>query len=227
MLRRCAHREGPCDINAMNLKSMLVAGAATVAGVAGGVAVYQVTAPAETEHVAAPEAVAATPKARAAKGETRYAPCRPPSVLEAGKCVTTAVRTVTLPAPAAPAAPASASSSGSGAAAPSAPAPQAAAPAPAPAPAAPAPAAPAQQPAQQPAAGHPAGGAQPDYEDSDCQKWHEGDADDEEEAQDDYEDCMEDSAEEQEDRDDDDRDDRDDDRDDGDDDRSGSNSGSG
>jgi hypothetical protein len=194
----------------MNLKSMLVAGAATVAGVAGGVAVYQITAPAEMEFEAAAPAVAATPKARAAKGETRYAPCRPPSVLEGGKCVTTAVRTVTLPAPAAPA-PASAASSGSGAAAPSAPAPRAAAPAPA----APAPAAPAQQPAQQPAqpAGHPSGGGGIDYEDSDCQKWHEGDADDAEEAQDDYEDCMEDSAEEREDAREDSRDD-DDDRDD-------------
>ncbi len=189
----------------MNLKSMLVAGAATVAGVAGGVAVYQVTAPAPTEH-AAPEAVAATPKARAAKSETRYAPCRPPSVLEAGKCVTTAVRTVTLPAPAAPAP--EAPSSGSGAAAPSAPAPAPRAVAPA----APAPVAPAQQPAQP--AGH--SGGHVDYEDSDCQKWHEGDADDAEEAQDDYEDCMEDSAEEREDaredrrdRDDDERDDDD------------------
>ena len=191
----------------MNLKSMLVAGAATVAGVAGGVAVYQVTAPAATEH-AAPEAVAATPKARAAKSETRYAPCRPPSVLEAGKCVTTAVRTVTLPAPAAPAPEAAApSSSGSGAAAPSAPAPAPRAAAPA----APAPAAPAQQPAQQPA--QPAGHSGVDYEDSDCQKWHEGDADDAEEAQDDYEDCMEDSAEEREDAREDARDD-DDDRDD-------------
>jgi hypothetical protein len=197
----------------MNLKSMLVAGAATVAGVAGGVAVYQITAPAEMEFEAAAPAVAATPKARAAKGETRYAPCRPPSVLEGGKCVTTAVRTVTLPAPAAPAPEAAAapSSSSSGAAAPSAPAPRAAAPAPA----APAPAAPAQQPAQQPAqpAGHPSGGGGIDYEDSDCQKWHEGDADDAEEAQDDYEDCMEDSAEEREDAREDSRDD-DDDRDD-------------
>src|SRR5688500_18699358 len=130
----------------MNLKSMLVAGAATVAGVAGGVAVYQVTAPPATEH-AAPEAVAATPKARAAKSETRYDPCRPPSVLAAGKCVTTAVRTVTLPAPAAPAPEAAAPSSESGAAAPSAPAPAPRAAAPA----APAPVAPAQQPAQQPA----------------------------------------------------------------------------
>ena len=31
----------------MNLKNMLVAGTATVAGVAGGVAVYQLTAPPE------------------------------------------------------------------------------------------------------------------------------------------------------------------------------------
>ncbi len=189
----------------MNLKSMLVAGAATVAGVAGGVAVYQITAPAEVEHQAAPEAVAATPKARAAKGETRYAPCRPPSVLEGGKCVTTQVQTVTVPAPAAPAPEAA---SAPEAAAPAAPAPQAAA-----APAAPAPAAPAQQPAQQPA-GHPAGGGHVDYEDSDCQKWHEGDADDEEEAQDDYEDCMEDSAEEREDAGEDRRDDAEDARDD-------------
>ena len=191
----------------MNIKSMLVAGAATVAGVAGGVAVYQITAPAEVEHEAAPEAVAATPKARAAKGETRYAPCRPPSVLEGGKCVTTAVQTVTLPAPAA-AAPAPAAAPQ--AAAPAAPSPKAAAPA------ASAPA-PAQQPAQQPAhqpAGHPAGGGNVDYEDSDCQKWHEGDADDPEEAQDDYEDCMEDSAEEREDAGEDRRDDAEDARDD-------------
>jgi hypothetical protein len=204
MLRRCAHREGACDISVMNLKSMLVAGAATVAGVAGGVAVYQITAPAEVEHEAAPEAVAATPKARAAKGETRFAPCRPPSVLEGGKCVTTQVQTVTVPAPAAPAPAAPEAASSGASAAPAAPAPKAAAPAPA----APAPAAPSQHPAQQPA-GHSGGGGI-DYEDSDCQKWHEGDADDKEEAQDDYEDCMEDSAEDREDRDDD-RDDRDDD----------------
>ncbi|MGH3336007.1 MAG: hypothetical protein ACRDOZ_09330 [Nocardioides sp.] len=187
----------------MNFKSMLVAGAATFAGVAGGVAVYQVTAPAEVEHGAAPEAVAATPKARAANGETRYAPCRPPSVLEGGKCVTTQVQTVTVPAPAAPAPEAA---SAPEAAAPAAPAPQAAAPAPA------TPAAPA-QPAQQPG-GHTAGGAHVDYEDSDCQKWHEGDADDPEEAQDDYEDCMEDSAEEREDAREDSRDDAEDARDD-------------
>ena len=85
----------------MNIKSILVAGAATVAGVAGGVAVYQITAPADMESSEAAPAVAATPKARAAKGETRFAPCRPPSVLEGGKCVTTQVQTVTLPAPAA------------------------------------------------------------------------------------------------------------------------------
>ncbi len=79
----------------MNLKSMLVAGTATVAGLAGGVAVYQLTAPADMEPEAAAPAAAATPKARAANGETRFAPCRPPSVLEGGKCVTTQVQTVT------------------------------------------------------------------------------------------------------------------------------------
>src|SRR6186713_345843 len=87
----------------MNLKNMLVAGTATVAGVAGGVAVYQLTAPPEFKPSQAAPAAAATPKARAPKGEVRFAPCRPPAVLEGGKCVTTQVQTVTIPAPAAPA----------------------------------------------------------------------------------------------------------------------------
>jgi uncharacterized membrane protein YgcG len=160
----------------MNLKNMLVAGTATVAGVAGGVAVYQITAPADVESNTAAPAVA-TPKARAAKGETRFAPCRPPSVLEGGKCVTTAVQTVTVPAPAAAAAPAAA---------------------PAPAPVAPAPVAPASQPA-----GHPAAHSDDD-DDSDCRKLRQGDYDNAQERSDLEADCAEDQAEDRDDRDDDD-----------------------
>jgi hypothetical protein len=68
----------------MNLKSTLVAGAATVAGVAGGVAAYQMTAPAQTEFEAAAPAAVATPKASAPKGEVKFAPCKAPAVLEGG-----------------------------------------------------------------------------------------------------------------------------------------------
>ena len=189
----------------MNLKNMLVAGTATVAGVAGGVAVYQLTAPPEFTPSQAAPAAAATPKARAPKGEVRFAPCRPPSVLEGGKCVTTQVQTVTLPAPAAPAAPAAAAPAPAPAA-PAAPAaPKAAAPA-APKAAAPAPAvpkAPAAAPASHAPASQPAedsgneGEGYPD--DSDCRKLREGDYDNAKEKAELKSDCEESKAEDAED----------------------------
>ena len=176
----------------MNLKSILVAGAATVAGVAGGVAVYQITAPAELSRRPPPPAAAATPKARAAKGETRFAPCRPPAVLEGGKCVTTAVQTVTLPAPAAAAgAGTSGSPPGSCAGSPQGSGPRTGSSGHLPRPPAPAPAAPAHQPASQPA------GESEDHEDedSDCRKLRERDYDDAEEKAELEDDCAEDKAE--------------------------------
>jgi translation initiation factor IF-2 len=181
----------------MNLKSMLVAGTATVAGVAGGVAVYQITAPAEFTPSQAAPATAATPKARAANGETRFAPCRPPAVLEGGKCVTTTVQTVTLPAPAAPAAPAAPEAAAAPPPAAAAPAAQPKAAAPAPAAAAPAPAAPvAHHPASQPAAGED-GNSGPGYpDDSDCRKLREGDYDNLAEKRELKSDCEEDQADE-------------------------------
>jgi uncharacterized membrane protein YgcG len=178
----------------MNLKSMLVAGTATVAGVAGGVAVYQITAPAEFTPSQAAPAAAATPKARAANGETRFAPCRPPAVLEGGKCVTTTVQTVTLPAPAAPAAPAAPEAAAAPAPAAAAPAAQPTAAAPAPAAAAPASAPVAHHPASQPAAGED-GNSGPGYpDDSDCRKLREGDYDNAQERAELRSDCEESKA---------------------------------
>jgi uncharacterized membrane protein YgcG len=179
----------------MNLKSMLVAGTATVAGVAGGVAVYQITAPAEFTPSQAAPAAAATPKARAANGETRFAPCRPPAVLEGGKCVTTQVQTVTLPAPAAAAAPAAPAAAAAPSAAAAAPAAQPQAAAPAPAAAAPASAPVAHHPASQPAAGED-GNSGPGYpDDSDCRKLREGDYDNAQERAELKSDCEESKAE--------------------------------
>ena len=182
---------------AMNLKSMLVAGTATVAGVAGGVAVYQITAPAEFTPSQAAPAAAATPKARAANGETRFAPCRPPAVLEGGKCVTTQVQTVTLPAPAAPAAPAAPEAAAPAAPAAAPAAPQAAAPAPA-VPKSPAAAPVSHAPASQP--GEDTGNEGPGYpDDSDCRKLREGDYDNAKEKAGLKSDCEESKAEDAED----------------------------
>ncbi|HWL98223.1 MAG TPA: hypothetical protein VNP20_12810 [Nocardioidaceae bacterium] len=96
----------------MNIKSVLIASAAIVAGVSGAVAAYQFAAPASGSETAGAAAVVAAPdqtqRGKQAR-EKKFAPCKPPAKLEGKKCVTTEVRTVmvggassSLPAPAAP-----------------------------------------------------------------------------------------------------------------------------
>ncbi len=95
----------------MNIKSVLIASAAIVAGVSGAVAAYQFAAPASGSETAGAAAVVAAPDQtqRGKQARAKFAPCKPPAKLEGKKCVTTEVRTVmvggassSLPAPAAP-----------------------------------------------------------------------------------------------------------------------------
>ena len=96
----------------MSLTTAVAAVAALAAGTAGAVTAYQMAAPEPAQTTAAVE----THQRRPGADRPRYAPCKAPAKLEAGKCVTTVTRTVnvgggttTVPAeggaPSAPAAP--------------------------------------------------------------------------------------------------------------------------
>ena len=96
----------------MKTFNLVAAGAALVAGLAGGTTTYLVAAQPASESPA-PDAVRTTavtvpavaPAPRTQKPIVRLAPCKPPAVREGKACVTDVVETVVLPAPAAPAAP--------------------------------------------------------------------------------------------------------------------------
>ena len=77
----------------MSLTTAVAAVAALVAGTAGAVTAYQVAAP---EPAAQTTAAVETDQRRPGPDRPRFAPCKPPAKLEAGKCVTALTRTVNL-----------------------------------------------------------------------------------------------------------------------------------
>jgi hypothetical protein len=104
----------------MSPKTFVVLAVVLVAGVLGGTAAYRVgvlagspePAPRESLVVDSDSTDQVAEKQKARDGRPAFAPCRKPARLEAGKCVTDVVRTVTVPgssavaaapAPAAPA----------------------------------------------------------------------------------------------------------------------------
>jgi hypothetical protein len=88
----------------MNPKSALIALVTVTAGSLGGMAAYQVAAPATPAEAAAeiPGTAATTGPAAKDRPRPRWAPCKPPAEPQGKRCVTRLVKTVVVPGQDAP-----------------------------------------------------------------------------------------------------------------------------
>lgn len=84
-------------LTGMNLKSVVVLLTVVAAGLFGGAAAYQVASSVRGSAEADARESVVVQEGGQGQGRARFAPCRKPAKLEAGRCVTDVVRTVTVP----------------------------------------------------------------------------------------------------------------------------------